>query len=167
MTLHFSLISFLWNSEVSTLSLAWISFQGITLKSFALRNVFGLLIHPVLFLRYSVTALVATFVVNIVLKLAIRYTKVQFSSFLNPPKKIKSVELRDTLIVRDSSDVFPDDLPGLPPVRAVEFQIDLVPGATPVAKPPYHLTLFEIQELSISVKPGTPFIKKSICRSFD
>jgi hypothetical protein len=36
-------------------------------------------------------------------------------------EEIKRVELCDTLVVRDFSDVFPDDLPGLPPVRAVEF----------------------------------------------
>ncbi|GKE27608.1 hypothetical protein Tco_1442992, partial [Tanacetum coccineum] len=36
-------------------------------------------------------------------------------------------------------EVFPEDLPGLPPVRQVEFQIDLIPGATPVARAPYRL----------------------------
>ncbi|GJV88307.1 putative reverse transcriptase domain-containing protein [Tanacetum coccineum] len=41
--------------------------------------------------------------------------------------------LEDILIVREFPDVFPEDLPGLPPIRQVEFQIDLIPGATPVA----------------------------------
>ncbi|GJT56968.1 reverse transcriptase domain-containing protein [Tanacetum coccineum] len=45
-------------------------------------------------------------------------------------------------------DVFPGDLPGLPPVRQVEFQIDLIPGATPVARAPYRLAPSEMQELS-------------------
>ncbi|KAJ9553358.1 hypothetical protein OSB04_017403 [Centaurea solstitialis] len=42
-------------------------------------------------------------------------------------------------VVRDFPDVFPDDLPGIPPERQVEFRIDLVPGAAPVAKAPYRL----------------------------
>ncbi|GKF50871.1 hypothetical protein Tco_0147338 [Tanacetum coccineum] len=41
-----------------------------------------------------------------------------------------------------------NDLPGLPPARQVEFQIDLVPGAAPVAQSPYRLAPAELQELS-------------------
>ncbi|GJR95713.1 hypothetical protein Tco_0267887 [Tanacetum coccineum] len=42
--------------------------------------------------------------------------------------------LEDVPTVRDFSEVFPEDFPGLPPMRQVEFQIDLVPGAAPVAR---------------------------------
>ncbi|GJU13383.1 hypothetical protein Tco_1135779 [Tanacetum coccineum] len=49
---------------------------------------------------------------------------------------------------KNSPEVFPEDLPGLPPVRQVEFQIDLIPGATPVARAPYRLAPSEMQELS-------------------
>jgi hypothetical protein len=51
-------------------------------------------------------------------------------------------------IVRDFPDVFPDDLPGIPPTRKVEFQIDLIPGAAPVARAPYRLAPTELEELS-------------------
>ncbi|GKB91985.1 putative reverse transcriptase domain-containing protein [Tanacetum coccineum] len=51
-------------------------------------------------------------------------------------------------VVKEFSEVFPEDLPGLPPVRQVEFQIDLIPGATPVARAPYRLAPSEMQELS-------------------
>ncbi|GKA69205.1 putative reverse transcriptase domain-containing protein, partial [Tanacetum coccineum] len=51
-------------------------------------------------------------------------------------------------VVRKFPKVFPEDLPGLPPVRQVEFQIDLIPGATPVARAPYRLAPSEMQELS-------------------
>ncbi|GJY66172.1 putative reverse transcriptase domain-containing protein [Tanacetum coccineum] len=44
--------------------------------------------------------------------------------------------------------VFPEELPGLPPIRQIEFQIDLVPGAAPVARAPYRLALSEMEELS-------------------
>ncbi|GJX52939.1 putative reverse transcriptase domain-containing protein [Tanacetum coccineum] len=43
---------------------------------------------------------------------------------------------------------FPEDLPGLPPARPVEFQIDLIPGAAPVARAPYRLAPSEMKELS-------------------
>ena len=56
--------------------------------------------------------------------------------------------LEDVPTVRDFPDVFPDDLPGLPPTRQVEFQIDLVPGAAPVARAPYRLAPSELKELS-------------------
>ncbi|GJU37297.1 putative ribonuclease H-like domain-containing protein [Tanacetum coccineum] len=44
--------------------------------------------------------------------------------------------------------VFPDELPGLPPPRQVEFNIDLIPGVAPVAHAPYHLAPSEMKELS-------------------
>ncbi|GKA35128.1 putative reverse transcriptase domain-containing protein [Tanacetum coccineum] len=55
-------------------------------------------------------------------------------------------------IVRDFPEVFPEDLPGLPPTRQVEFQIDLVPGAAPVARAPYRLSPSEMKELSEQLK---------------
>ncbi|GJU61862.1 putative reverse transcriptase domain-containing protein [Tanacetum coccineum] len=62
----------------------------------------------------------------------------------------KSVEkqLEDVPIVRDIPEVFPEDLPGIPLTRQVEFKIDLVPGAALVARAPYRLTSFEMKELS-------------------
>ncbi|GJR44521.1 putative reverse transcriptase domain-containing protein [Tanacetum coccineum] len=49
-------------------------------------------------------------------------------------------------------DVFPEDFPGLPPTRPVEFQIDLIPGATPVARAAYRLAPSEMKELSEQLK---------------
>nr|GEX84613.1 putative reverse transcriptase domain-containing protein [Tanacetum cinerariifolium] len=56
--------------------------------------------------------------------------------------------LEDIPVVREFMKVFPEDLPGLPSVRQVEFQIDLIPRAAPVARTPYRLAPSEIQELS-------------------
>ncbi|GJV41654.1 putative nucleotidyltransferase, ribonuclease H [Tanacetum coccineum] len=63
-------------------------------------------------------------------------------------KKSDEKRLEDIPIVREFPDVFPEELPGLPPVRQVEFQIDLIPGAAPVARAPYRLAPSEMQELS-------------------
>ncbi|GKF23278.1 hypothetical protein Tco_0075600, partial [Tanacetum coccineum] len=56
-------------------------------------------------------------------------------------------KLSDISVVRKFKDVFPEDLSGLPPQRQVEFRIDLVPEATPIAKSPYRLAPSEMQEL--------------------
>ncbi|GJU96429.1 putative reverse transcriptase domain-containing protein [Tanacetum coccineum] len=48
--------------------------------------------------------------------------------------KSEGKQIKDVPIVRDFPEVFPEDLPGLPPARPVEFQIDLIPGAAPVAR---------------------------------
>nr|GEX80345.1 hypothetical protein [Tanacetum cinerariifolium] len=57
-------------------------------------------------------------------------------------------QVKDVPIVQDFPEVFPEDLPGLPPARPVEFQIDLIPGAAPVARAPYRLAPSEMKELS-------------------
>ncbi|GJS39261.1 hypothetical protein Tco_0564304, partial [Tanacetum coccineum] len=57
-------------------------------------------------------------------------------------------QLEDVPIVKIFSEVFPEDLPGLPPTRQVEFHIDLVPGAAPVARAPYRLAPSEMKELA-------------------
>ncbi|GJR06049.1 putative reverse transcriptase domain-containing protein [Tanacetum coccineum] len=60
--------------------------------------------------------------------------------------------LEDVPTVRDFPEVFPEDLPGLPPTRQVKFQIDLVPSSTPMVRAPYRLALSELQELSTQLQ---------------
>ncbi|XP_074355980.1 uncharacterized protein LOC141695648 [Apium graveolens] len=55
--------------------------------------------------------------------------------------------IKDYPVVREYEDVFPDELPGLPPHREVEFTIELVPGAEPISKAPYRMAPLELQEL--------------------
>ncbi|GKD24952.1 putative reverse transcriptase domain-containing protein [Tanacetum coccineum] len=66
--------------------------------------------------------------------------------------KSKKKRLEDVPIFQDFPKVFPEDLSGLPPTRQVEFQIDLVPGAAPVARAPYRLAPSEMKELSEQLK---------------
>ncbi|GKE92212.1 hypothetical protein Tco_1573307, partial [Tanacetum coccineum] len=63
-------------------------------------------------------------------------------------KKSDERRLEDILVVREFLEVFPKYLLGLPPVRQVEFQIDLMPGVAPVSRAPYRLAPSEMQELS-------------------
>ncbi|GJR03788.1 hypothetical protein Tco_0526772 [Tanacetum coccineum] len=66
--------------------------------------------------------------------------------------KADEKKLDDIRVVRDFPEVFPDDLLGLPPVREIEFRIDLIPGASPVVKSPYRLAPSEMLELSNQLK---------------
>nr|GEZ78840.1 hypothetical protein [Tanacetum cinerariifolium]GEZ78851.1 hypothetical protein [Tanacetum cinerariifolium] len=59
---------------------------------------------------------------------------------------------KDMPVIRDFPEVFPKDLPGLPPPRQVEFQIDLVAGAAHVARAPYRLAPSEMKELSVQLQ---------------
>ncbi|GJU15169.1 putative reverse transcriptase domain-containing protein [Tanacetum coccineum] len=61
--------------------------------------------------------------------------------------KSERKQVKDIPIVRDFPEVFPEDLPGLPLIRPVEFQIDLIPGAALVARAPYRLAPSEMKEL--------------------
>ncbi|KAJ0926534.1 putative nucleotidyltransferase, Ribonuclease H [Helianthus annuus] len=67
-------------------------------------------------------------------------------------KETKEPKLEDIPVVKEFPEVFPEDLPGLPPQRQVEFRIDLLPGAAPVAKSPYRLAPSEMQELSTQLQ---------------
>ncbi|KAI3683118.1 hypothetical protein L1987_83618 [Smallanthus sonchifolius] len=79
-----------------------------------------------------------------------KYLRKKYVAFLAHivRKDVKEKNIQDIPIIRDFPEVFPEDLSGLPPVRQVEFRIDLVPGANPVARAPYRLAPSEIQELA-------------------
>ncbi|GJR30502.1 putative reverse transcriptase domain-containing protein [Tanacetum coccineum] len=66
--------------------------------------------------------------------------------------KIPERRIKDVPVVRDFPEVFPEDLPGLPPTCQVEFHIELIPGAAPVARAPYRLAPVEIKELAEQLK---------------
>ena len=57
-------------------------------------------------------------------------------SLLDP----STTPVEDLDVVREFSDVFLDDLPGIPPTREVDFAIELVPGRTPISKAPYRMS---------------------------
>ncbi|GKG10619.1 hypothetical protein Tco_0342019, partial [Tanacetum coccineum] len=66
--------------------------------------------------------------------------------------KIQERRIEDVPVVRDFPEVFPEDFPGLPPTRQVEFHIELIPEAAPVAHAPYHLAPAEMKELVEQLK---------------
>nr|GEW47948.1 putative reverse transcriptase domain-containing protein [Tanacetum cinerariifolium] len=63
-------------------------------------------------------------------------------------RQVRRKQLKDVPIIRDFPEVFLEDLPGLPSARPVEFQIDLIPRAAPVARAPYRLAPSKMKEFS-------------------
>ncbi|KAL5558007.1 hypothetical protein UlMin_034218 [Ulmus minor] len=55
-------------------------------------------------------------------------------------------------VVREFPDVFPEDLPGIPPEREISFEIELLPGSAPVSKAPYRMAPTELKELQIQLQ---------------
>nr|GEU53595.1 retrovirus-related Pol polyprotein from transposon 17.6 [Tanacetum cinerariifolium] len=64
--------------------------------------------------------------------------------------KAKEQKQEEIVMVRDFPEVFPNNLSGLPPIREIEFYIELIPGAMPVAKSPYRLAPSEMEELELN-----------------
>ena len=60
---------------------------------------------------------------------------------------LKGVSIDQVPVVREYPDVFPEELPGMPPDRDIEFLIDLMPGTGPIAKRPYKMSRDELKEL--------------------
>jgi hypothetical protein len=75
-------------------------------------------------------------------------------------------KLEDIHVVREFLDLFPDDLPRMPPERAIEFMIELHPGTAPIAKAPYKMSPVELKELNIQLQGllDKGYIRPSISR---
>jgi hypothetical protein len=65
---------------------------------------------------------------------------------------VVELKLEDIHVVREFLDMFPNDLPGMPPERSIEFKIELQPCTAPIAKAPYKMSVVEIKELKIELQ---------------
>ncbi|KAL4030346.1 hypothetical protein IC575_008582 [Cucumis melo] len=74
------------------------------------------------------------------------------------------VSLSSEPVVRDYPDVFPEELPGLPPHREVEFAIELEPGTVPISRAPYRMAPAELKELKVQLQDllDKGFIRPSV-----
>jgi hypothetical protein len=77
---------------------------------------------------------------------------------------LKEVRIEDIPIVREFQDVFPQELPGMPPDREIEFTIDLIPGTSPIAQAPYKMGPKELVELKAQIDEleEKGFIRESV-----
>lgn len=76
-------------------------------------------------------------------------TKQYFDQML---KKTRAVILESIPVVNEFEDVFPEDLPGVPPDRAVEFSIELEPGTASISRRPYRMPPKELAELKVQLQ---------------
>ncbi|KAL0536582.1 hypothetical protein IC582_025533 [Cucumis melo] len=74
------------------------------------------------------------------------------------------VSLSSEPVVREYPDVFPDELPGLPPPREVDFAIELEPGTAPISRTPYRMAPAELKELKVQLQEllDKGFIRPSV-----
>jgi hypothetical protein len=90
-----------------------------------------------------------------------KHTHVEIGIQLN---SLKEAKLEDILVVNEFMDVFPQELPGMPPDREIEFTIDLKPGIAPISQAPYKMGPKELKELKeqLDELESKGFIQESI-----
>eukprot|EP00253_Pinus_taeda_P018941 PITA_18941 len=67
-------------------------------------------------------------------------------------QKDKMSALGNIPVVQEFADVFPEEVPGLPPKRDIDFTIELIPGVAPVSRAPYRMSLPELTELKMQLQ---------------
>jgi hypothetical protein len=65
---------------------------------------------------------------------------------------VVELKLEDIHVIREYPDIFPDELPRMPPKRAIEFKIELQPGTAPVVKASYKMSHVEMKELKVQLQ---------------
>ena len=73
-----------------------------------------------------------------------------FIAFITEDKRSQGVE--EIPVVCEFPDVFPEEIPGLPPIREVEFTIELLPGTAPISIAPYRMASAELGELKLQLQ---------------
>ena len=62
------------------------------------------------------------------------------------------MNLEDIMVIKEFSDVFPEELLGLPPEREVDLSIEVLPRTTPISMAPYCMALTELKELKTQLQ---------------
>ncbi|XP_073277711.1 uncharacterized protein [Primulina huaijiensis] len=78
---------------------------------------------------------------------AMKSGEIVYLAMVNEVKEGVELKIEDIPVVQKFSDVFPEELPGMVPDREIEFEINLVLGATPISKAPYRMAPAELNEL--------------------
>ena len=66
--------------------------------------------------------------------------------------KDKMATLDNLPVIKEFADVFPEEIPGLPPKRDIDFTIELLPGVAPVSRAPYRMSVPELTELKMKIQ---------------
>jgi hypothetical protein len=82
----------------------------------------------------------------------IEYVSTPSSNSGGTVKSVEGKALEDIRVVNEFTDVFPEDLPGMPPDRDIEFSIELIPGTAPTSKRPYRMDVKDLAELKKQIE---------------
>ncbi|XP_075478906.1 uncharacterized protein LOC142519762 [Primulina tabacum] len=94
---------------------------------------------------------------------AMKSGEIVYLAMVNEVKEGVELKIEDIPVVQEFSDVFPEELPGMVPDREIEFEINLVPGATPISKTPYRMAPAELNELKEQLQEVfKPFLDKFV-----
>ena len=85
-----------------------------------------------------------------------------FIAFIAEDNESKTVD--EIPVVRKFPDLFPDEIPSLPPIRELDFTIELQLGTTPISKAPYRMAPIELKELKTQIEDllDKGFIRPSV-----
>ena len=82
--------------------------------------------------------------------------RIKYVSRLKPKRtqvnSLTGVVQEEVPVVKDYLDVFPEELPGMPPDREIEFLIELLPGTWPISKRPYRMPANDLEEVKKQIK---------------
>ena len=82
----------------------------------------------------------------------VEYVVAALPSEVGTVNQMKGLPLEDIKVVCEYPDVFPEDLPGMPPDRDIEFSIDLLPGTAPISQRPYRMDVKDLSELKKQIE---------------
>jgi hypothetical protein len=90
----------------------------------------------------------------IAISVAIKLLRKGCSAWLAHVRELEkgSIDLASIPVVREFRDVFPEELPGLPPVREIKVSIETIPGISPIAQSPYRMAPMELAELKVRLQ---------------
>jgi hypothetical protein len=128
------------------LGMDWLAAHKATIDCYARKVIFGNLHHPDFVYSGSQPLKSVKIISAMKARTLISHGCIGFlASIKDTSVDVPSID--GIHVVRDFTDVFPDELPGIPPVREIEFSIDLIPGAEPISKAPYRMAPIELKEL--------------------
>ena len=145
------------------LGMDWLSFQHGWVDCFKKRVIFCRPDQPEMCFEGERKVKPLQIVSNIQAKRILRRDVVGYLAYVIDTEA-SEVKLEDIPVVREFLDVFPKELPGLPPDREVEFSIDLLPGTGPISKAPYRMAPTELRELKVQLQEllDKGFIRPSV-----
>ena len=145
------------------LGMDWLAAHKATIDCYARKVIFGNLHHPDFVYSGSQPLKSVKIISAMKARTLISHGCIGFlASIKDTSVDVPSID--SIRVVRDFTDVFPDELPGIPPVREIEFSIDLIPGAEPISKAPYRMAPIELKELKEQLQEllDNGFIRPSV-----